>query len=609
MNANLALAIVTLALVVGPLLERFGRRTPALAAVVDGATVGGILVVSLLHLLPEAGDHLGWWSLALLLAGLVLPHASERYLTRRWEGWRVTIGLLALLVLAVHLLIEGAALASTAHEERIGLALVLVVAGHNLPIGLLLWGQARRRFSVAWSLLLILGLGSLAWFGPLLMASGRGTFQAVCSALLAGGLLHLVLEHGLPAPGWRRTRALDAWSGVAAVGTAVGLATYLARAPHVHAHVHEHVHGQIGARFVELLLETAPPLLLGVAGAALIEAFLPGRAFRWLSRGGQAQRALRGVALGAPMPVCSCGVLPIYRSLVQRGVAPTAALALLIAAPEIGLDSILLSWPLLGSHATVARVVAALLLALGVGWIVGRLAGEPAPVRDAPRDEADRRGWRDVRRGLLETWGHLSPWILVGLLATVLVEPWLSTDWAAATPAWLQVLGLSLAGMPTYICATAATPFAALLLAKGFAPGAVIAFLLTGPATNVTTFGALRGLHGTRVALSFVGTSLGLAVALGMAIDVLFPGGLGSGSWARAAEGHGHGLLHRACAAVLGILTLWVVCEHGPRAFLAQLLPEGGHSHPGHPEGEEHAHADHEHGRGHARPGSYPPVP
>ena len=44
MNASLLLTIATLALVVGPLLERVGRRLPVLAALIDGATVGGIVI-------------------------------------------------------------------------------------------------------------------------------------------------------------------------------------------------------------------------------------------------------------------------------------------------------------------------------------------------------------------------------------------------------------------------------------------------------------------------------------------------------------------------------------------------------------------------------------
>ena len=45
----------------------------------------------------------------------------------------------------------------------------------------------------------------------------------------------------------------------------------------------------------------------------------------------------------------------------------------------------------------------------------------------------------------------------------------------------------ALFGMPAYVCASGATPLVAVLIYKGASPGAVLAFLLTGPATNITT--------------------------------------------------------------------------------------------------------------------------
>jgi uncharacterized membrane protein YraQ (UPF0718 family) len=319
-------------------------------------------------------------------------------------------------------------------------------------------------------------------------------------------------------------------------------------------------------------------------GAALIEAFLPSSLTRWLARGSRLRQALTGVAVGAPMPVCSCGVLPIYRSLIVKGVPPTAGLALLIAAPEIGLDSLLLSLPMLGTSTTLARLACALLLALAIGLVVGRFAAsgraglEPLPDAAAP----GLPPLRSLRRGLLETWGHLSPWILLGLLVTALVEPWIAADWAGTMPSWLQILVLSLAGMPSYICATAATPFAALLLAKGFTPGAVIAFLLTGPATNLTTFGALRRIHSGRAALAFVATALGATFALGLAVDALL--GDVQTPAALAFTEHEHGSLSRVAAGLLAGLTVWVLVREGPRGFLAQLWPEGSSGREGHEE-------------------------
>ena len=273
------------------------------------------------------------------------------------------------------------------------------------------------------------------------------------------------------------------------------------------------------------------------------------------------------------MPVCSCGVLPIYRSLMVKGVPPTAGLALLIAAPEIGIDSILLSLPLLGVSTTMARLVSALALALIVGWVVGRLAGAVQPAHgDHSHGKPRLPAPQAIARGLFETWGHLAPWILLGLFATAFIEPWISIEWARSMPPWVQILVLSLAGMPTYICATAATPLAALLLVSGFSPGAVIAFLLTGPATNLTTFGALRRLHSTALASMFVVVALVATFAIGLCVNQ-FLAAPGPSEIAPRGE-HGHGSLQITSAFILLGMTLWVLFQEGPRRFLAQLSPD-----------------------------------
>jgi hypothetical protein len=166
----------------------------------------------------------------------------------------------------------------------------------------------------------------------------------------------------------------------------------------------------------------------------------------------------------------------------------------------------------------------------------------------------------------------------------VLVEPWISTEWSRALAPWAQVAILSLAGMPTYICATAATPFAAVLLAKGFAPGAVIAFLITGPATNVTTFLALAKLHSRTVAVAFVAVAFLTTFGLGLLANALLDPAAVIREAAPSAE-HDHGPLEVGSALALALLTLWVLFQEGPRSFLSQLWPEGSQAREGHAHG------------------------
>ena len=62
-----------------------------------------------------------------------------------------------------------------------------------------------------------------------------------------------------------------------------------------------------------------------------------------------------------------------------------------------------------------------------------------------------------------------------------------------------------------------------MLLLAGVSPGAALAFLLTGPATNLTTVGILSNLHGRRVALTFAISMIAIAVGLGYVVNLALP--------------------------------------------------------------------------------------
>jgi hypothetical protein len=171
----------------------------------------------------------------------------------------------------------------------------------------------------------------------------------------------------------------------------------------------------------------------------------------------------------------------------------------------------------------------------------------------------------------------------------------------------------ALIGMPVYVCASGSTPLAAVLVAHGLSPGAAIAFLLTGPATNVTTFGVLARLHGGATARTFAVTMFGGATAAGLAVDAIL-----SGSFAAPAAGHVHhalSTLELLAVGVLGLVILASILRQGVRRFLGQLFdtptlaeltaPHDDHagkpnccSQPS-PPASGHAH-DHAHAHGHA---------
>jgi uncharacterized membrane protein YraQ (UPF0718 family) len=397
----------------------------------------------------------------------------------------------------------------------------------------------------------------------------------------------------LPARASARDPRLNLVSGL---GGLLGIALVLALEVY---HVQEGA-ALTGARdtFVNLALESAPALLLAYLAVALLHALrldLP----RLLGKGGEWAQALRGTLVGLPLPVCSCGVIPLYRSLIQQRVPVPAAMAFLVATPELSFPALFLSWSLLGGEITLARATSAVLLALLVGWGVGRRARVRAdvPLVAPPAGEAAPGAAQRARSGLRYAFGDMldgtAPWILLGLVCAALLEPLLRADELTRLPDWLEVPLFALAGMPLYVCASGSTPLVAVLLAKGASPGAAIAFLLTGPATNLTTFGVLSRLHGQRVGLAFAGAVAVLTTALGFAVNGLLPGA----SAVAPVHLHEHGAspLQLACALLLALAFAASLLRQGTRVFVGQVISPHGRA----AEEPAHAHDDHGHGHGH----------
>jgi len=326
--------------------------------------------------------------------------------------------------------------------------------------------------------------------------------------------------------------------------------------------------------FWSLLLDTAPAVLLAYVAAGLLHAFLPASSLTWLSRGSRLRQGMAGMAVGLPLPICSCGVVPLYQQIVQQGASTTAAIAFLVATPELGIDAVLLSVPLLGAPFAVVRVLAAVAAALTVALIMGRYVRSrgralpvAAPVTAQPTIPDRMR--RAVQIGLGEMVDHTAPWILVGLLLAALAMPLLEGSWLTRLPTGVDVVVFAVLGLPLYICASASTPLVAVLVAAGVSPGAGLALLLTGPATNVATLGILTRMHGRRFAIGFAVAMSVSAVVLGWLTNLFLPS-LGASQPAIDAEQLGTPW-QVAAVALVALLYAASIVRRGIRGFLGEL--------------------------------------
>lgn len=600
------LLLSTVALLVGPCLHRFAARVGWAIAALDGFVlliVGGVVVG---QLLPHSFTAAGWPAILIAALGYFAVRQLERAQHHIGQSAHDAALLIGLAGFAFHEFLDGVALVASGGEHPADTLLPLAIVLHRVPIGLSIWWLMRPRLGRSWALFglalaaaaTVLGYG----LGAELPVHFGGKWTGLFQGLVSGALLHVVSHSELPvedSPRWRRAAGVG---GLCALGLMMLLQSDLLPS----ARGNE---ASMARTFNLLALESAPALLLAYATAGLVGVFLPQAGVAWMRRGSEFMQAVRGVAFGLPLPLCSCGVLPVYRSLIARGAPAVAAMAFLVAAPELGLDAVLLSFPLLGLRLTLARVLSAMLIALCAGIIVGRIASSRHPaghtqvLSQHPEGTLGQRVRAAIQLGLIETVDHTGPWIVLGLAIAAAIEPLVKPEWLTSLPAGWDVPLFALVGMPMYVCASAATPLVAVLIHKGISPGAALAFLLIGPATNVTTLGILAKLHGRRVAVFYALVIAGATMLIGW-ITNLAVGDLPGYPFH---VGHDHdGPLHPLCLGLLALLFLSSFLRQGPRGFLAQLSAAGedslGHAqhHDGHDHSHSHDHHDHAHDHSHS---------
>ena len=265
--------------------------------------------------------------------------------------------------------------------------------------------------------------------------------------------------------------------------------------------------------------------------------------------------------LGAPIPLCSCGVLPTAVALRRKGASREATLSFLITTPETGIDSVALTLAYFGPVITVARLVAAVasgLVAAAFSLRSPDLTGEtpdaadaapphahahadeaplarPSPAAGSLTERIRVRARRAVRYAFVDLFDELGFWLAFAILLTGVLSAALPLDFFGRLlpSSVLAMTATAILAVPLYVCASASTPLAALLVAKGASVGAALVFLLVGPATNAATMATIPRLFGTRFLRVYLGAIVAVAFAAGLLFDLLFPD---ARSWVRLGQ-------------------------------------------------------------------------
>ena len=251
----------------------------------------------------------------------------------------------------------------------------------------------------------------------------------------------------------------------------------------------------------------------------------------------------KAALLGAPLPLCSCSVIPFAVSLRKSGASKGSTLSFLISTPITGIDSILATFGMFGWIFTFYRLMSSVLIAIAAGFVMNRFDHEqPAAkpvfglspknsvssfVRVEKPSEEKREKFSILKiftygyGTLLGSFAKSLAWgLIIGTIISVAFEgTMLQTISQNHLLGYIGVIALA---VPMYVCATASLPIAASLLLAGASPGMAFIFLTAGPATNTVTIGVVKSQLGSKAMWIYLGVILAGSLTFGYMIDLLF---------------------------------------------------------------------------------------
>ncbi len=332
----------------------------------------------------------------------------------------------------------------------------------------------------------------------------------------------------------------------------------------------------------DLTIEMAPYLLLGFLIAGLLNGVF---SKDWLQRNmGKPGigSAVKAALLGVPLPLCSCGVIPTGVSFYKQGASKGATSSFLISTPQTGVDSILVTYSLMGWAFAIVRPIIAF-----VTGVLGGIWADQGEKDDSNRNvevescsdcEDDNptieHHWFDriFKYAFVTFLQDISRWLILGLvlatLITMFVPQSLFTEYLSSP--WLNMLIVLAASIPLYVCATASVPIAAALLLKGVSPGAALVFLMAGPATNVATLTVLWQTIGKRTTIKYLVSIMVGAVGFGLIIDYALPKEWFTYFTPEHTNAHSHHILPHWLMLGSGVLMVYLIAQ----AEILKFIPK-----------------------------------
>jgi len=559
----LILSIV--ALLIGPLLFNYTSKKNNMLDLFDGfifVVIGGLV---LFHILPEAIETIGLWSILFVAIGLIGPSLAEHFFHKAASLTHKSTLILGVLGLVVHSLIDGTALIKDPNFDQ--LTLIIAVIAHRLPVGLTVWWLLRPHFGKGIALI-VLGLMAIGTaigsiMSEQLLPQIAPTTIALIESFIAGSVLHVVFHRPYAEHHHAHQQTQTHYDGI---GSLIGIICLVVILMTGHEHENEQAHQQLDL-LVELALTLSPFLLAAYFLSSMTKLFFSDSHSIQLDSDRPSKfQTLRGALIGLPLPFCIPDATKAYKLLQKQGANATMAIAFLVSAPILGFESLLVSLPLLGVEITAIRLLCAFIIIVVMALMLARFIPAHQAVKPEKQHDIANKLQHALRHGYEHLLDHTAPWLMVGLVLATLLT------FGQHQAQWFDILLVAAIALPFRLCATGITPLAAAMLVSGWSPGSALVLMLIGPSISLELLKFIVKQHGKALAIGFACLLPIVVIGCAYLIDLSFT--LSIPQWIKLNHESGTSILEVICLSIISLLVSWSLLRRGARAFVAELLPK-----------------------------------
>jgi uncharacterized membrane protein YraQ (UPF0718 family) len=302
----------------------------------------------------------------------------------------------------------------------------------------------------------------------------------------------------------------------------------------------------------QLSMAMAPYILFGLLFAGILHELVPESIVTKHLGKESISSVVKSTFFGIPLPVCSCGVIPLATSIKKSGASKGATLSFLISTPITGVDSIMATYGIFGWIFTIYRAITSMIIAMVAGILTNIFDKDEEQevlkkstfsttfTAQKPQEScgtgegsccatksSKRRSFSfmaALRYAFVTLLGDIAKPLFWGLLLGALITVAIPDNLAEILKdsSWLSYLVVIVIAVPMYVCATASLPIAAGLMLSGVSAGAAFVFLSAGPATNTVTIGVVKKMLGRRSLFIYLGSIIIGSLLFGLGLDYIF---------------------------------------------------------------------------------------